>query len=85
MALDNGAGVTYYGSTCAARATKRSAGFIARKARGKSVLECEECTACNSDVRYVGSIGRVLCHACVDGHHADLIGVTYVEFTTGAY
>lgn len=80
VALDNGAGVTFYGTTCASKASKRSAGYITRKARGKAVLACEECGTCSDAVRYVGSLGRVLCHTCVDRHTANMLGMTYAEF-----
>lgn len=72
VALDDGHGTTYYGTTCAARATKRSAGFVARKARVR-VLECEECAGCRADVHLVGSLGRVLCPGCVAAHRAALL------------
>lgn len=73
VALDDGEGVTYYGTACASKATKRSAGYVTRKARSKSVLQCEECTTCSDSVRYNGTLGRVLCHGCIDSHVANLL------------
>ena len=73
VALDNGHETVYYGTTCASKVTKRAAGYIRQKARKAMVLTCEECPACSDAVRYVGTLGRILCTACVDSHHAAMI------------
>ena len=72
VALDNGFTVTYYGTTCAAKVTKRKAGYVARTAkRRRRFSECEECTGGKG---YMGSHGRILCHECTDSYHRALLG-----------
>jgi len=80
VALDDGHGVTYFGTACASKATKRSQGYVTSKAKAHKVLTCEECACCRNPAkhrrapRYVGSLGRILCPDCVDSHSKALLG-----------
>ena len=68
VALSNEGATVYYGTQCAANATKRSKAWV-KKSR-KVLLCCEECGHTGAH----RTNGRFLCYPCTDSHRRNLLG-----------